>query len=408
MTKRIKILLIILAVALAASAGAILLLSGSGNGYESVFKAGVKSLMEPESVTAKARVTGFVNGEKELDEEFIYLMSGSDNYDCTIDHMKDDEMSESYELDGTRYYNIDHEKKEYNAYDPHTGSFYQADTSDEDDNENNTLVRIIKLFADFYMGNAKNQFVRERIDGGNRYVITLKKEQLPELALLMLDFFNESGDTLYGTHDAYMRVYYQDFKELLRDEYLLRTGREMDERVFDLRSEDEALSDAYSAFYDEIDEKYQAIGEAVYEVGAMFVEADGTYEIYPSTKEMYIKRLSEGKTLLDYQDAFDYPQNLDIKYVHGEFDVSDEGYVTRIFVNGEGSVQDVTGKTYTGVIEASADLTGYNETVIDASPISGYTERAREEKSYKTEDVTETVEFLGVTYEINYTRYVEE
>ena len=408
MTKRLKLALMILLIAAIATGSSVLLLSGSGNGYESVFKAGVKSLTQPKSYTVKARVTGFVNGEKELDEEFIYLMNGSDNYDCTIDHMTNDKILESYELDGMRYYNIDHENKEYDAYTLYSNSAYQAIALDDSGTENETLVRIVKLFADFYMGNAKNQFVREHIDGGNRYVITLKKEQLPELALLMLDFFNESGDTLYGMRDTYMRVYYEDMKQLLRDEHLLRTGKEMDERVFDLRSEDEALRDAYSAFYDEVDEKYQAIGEAVYEVGAMFVEADGTYEIYPSTKDMYIKRLSEGKQLLTYQDAFDYPQNLDIKYVHGEFDVSDEGYITRIFVSGEGSVQDVTGKTYAGVIEANVDLTGYNETTIDASPISGYTERVQEEKSYKTEDVTETVEFLGVTYEISYTRYVEE
>ncbi len=408
MTKRLKLALIILLIATIATGSSILLLSGSGNGYESVFKAGVKSLMEPKSYTAKARVTGFVNGEKELDEEFIYRMSGPDSYDCTIDHMANDEMSESYELDGTRYYNIDHENKEYDAYELYTNSFNWEVNSDESDKENETLVRIIKLFADFYMGNAKNQFVREHIESGNRYVITLKKEQLPELALLMLDFFNESGDSLYGMRDTYMRVYYEDMKQLLRDEHLLRTGKEMDERVFDLRSENESLKDAYSVFYDEIVEKYETLGEAVYEVGAMFVEADGTYEIYPSIKDMYKKRLSEGKALLDYQDAFDYPENLDIKYVHGEFDVSDEGYVTRIYVSGEGSVQDVTGKTYTGVIEASVDLTGYNETTIDASPITGYTKRLREEKSYKTEDVTETVEFLGVTYEISYTRYVEE
>ncbi len=408
MTKRVRLALIILLIAVIATGSSVVLLSGSGNGYESVFKAGVKSLTQPKSYTVKARVTGFVNGEKELDEEFIYLMNGSDNYDCTIDHMTNDKILESYELDGMRYYNIDHENKEYDAYTLYSNSAYQAIALDDNGTENETLVRIVKLFADFYMGNAKNQFVREHIDGGNRYVITLKKEQLPELALLMLDLFNESGDTLYGMRDTYMSVYYEDMTQLLRDEHLRRTGKEMDERVFDLRSEDEALMDAYSAFYDEVDEKYQAIGEAVYEVGAMFVEADGTYEIYPSTKDMYIKRLSERKQLLTYQDAFDYPENLDVKFVHGEFDVSDEGYITRIFVSGEGSVQDVTGKTYTGVIEASADLTGYNETVIDASPISGYTERVREEKSYKTEDVTETVEFLGVTYEINYTRYVEE
>ena len=408
MTRRMKIALIALVIAAVLTAGAVVLLSGSGNGYESVFKAGVKSIMDARSLTLNGRAEVFVNGEKEVDAGYVYMKDGKNSYSKDTDYMIEEGVSETYKIGGKKIYNIDHETKQYDQYTLYADSFTWTEGEDENEPGDETIVRLVKLFADFYMGNAKNQFVREHIADGNRYVVTLKREQLPELALLMLELFNEQGDTLYGIRDTYMRIFYQNAPELIRSEYLLRTGKEMDERVFDLRAWNEELSQAYSAFYEEVETKYRKLGEAAYEVGAMFVEADGTYEIYPSTKEMYIDRISKGKELLAYQDPFDYPQNADIKYIHAEFDVSHEGYVTRIFLSGEGSLQDVTGKNYVGEIKVNVEIGNYNQTTIDASAISEYTQRVRDEKTYATVSRTETVEFLGVLYEVDYFEEVEE
>ena len=405
MTKRMKIALGVMVFALGLTALSVFLLSGSGNGYESVFKAGVKSITDTESVSVKAGVKGYVNGERLIDLDAKYLINGSDRYEYENDRMQNTQW-EAYTVGGVRYNNIDHDNKTYQVYDTNYDSFAMQ-YSDDDDEREETIARIVKLFLDFYMGNAKNQFVREPVSGANRYTITLKREQLPDLAVLMLKLFNQM-ESAAGYESDYTKVEYMDFRETLRAEHLLRTGKEMDERVFDLYYENNLLMEAYGSFQDEVREKYRKLGEAQYEHGCVFVEADGSCQVYPSKREMYVQRLSEGKPLTDQMDPLDYPKNADIKFVHGEFDVSDEGYITRVYVTGEGSVQDVMDKTYTCVIEALAEMDKYNETVVDVTPLSEYAAKEEETKTYKTVYKNETIEFLGKKYFVHYSEKVEE
>ncbi len=407
MTKRMKIALCVLIAAAVMTAAAVILLSGSGNGYETVFRAGVKSLTETKSVAVDGRISGYVNGEKKLDVELYSKMNGSDTYELEIDHIDNDDTREVYVFDGRRYINIDHENKTYQTYATSMDSFTFASSaaeSDEDDGTD-TIVRIVKLFADFYMGSAKNQFVREPVSGGNRYEITLKKEQLPDLAKLFLELVNET-DLIMGAYDGYFSVQYMDFEELLKKEHLERCGKEMDERVFDLYYENRFLRDAYYEFEREVRKKYTDLGKQAYENGCVFVETDGTYEVYPSKKEMYIQRLSEGKALTEAMSPLDFPKNADIHFVHGQFDVSDEGYITRVHLTGKGSIQDVMGKTYEGEIEILFAFDDYNQTRVDISALDGYMEIKDAETTYETVYYNETIEFLGKKYFVHYSEKV--
>lgn len=409
MTRRMKTALCVLLIAAILSATAVVLLSGSGNGYETVFRAGVKSLTDTKSVAVSGRVTGFVNGGKKLDVELYSKMNGSDTYELEIDHIDNEAASEAYVFEGKRYINIDHENKTYQSYDTGMDSFtfvpFTAG-SDEDDGTD-TIIKIVKLFADFSMGSAKNQFVREPVSGGNRYEITLKQQQLPDLAKLFLELINET-DLITGASDGYFSVQYMDFDELLKKEHFERCGKEMDERVFDLYHENRYLCDAYYEFEREVRQKYTDIGKQAYENGCIFVETDGTYEVYPSRKEMYIQRLSEGKPLKENMSPLDFPKNANIHFVHGKFDVSDEGYITRINLTGKGSIQDVAGTTYEGEIEILFTFDDYNKTHVDISALEGYTEKEEQKTPTKTVFYNETIEFLGKKYFVHYSEMVEE
>ena len=404
-----KTALCVLLIAAILSATAVVLLSGIENGYETVFRAGVKSLTDTKSVAVSGRVTGFMNGGKELDVELYSKMNGSDTYELEIDHTNNDAASEEYVFEGKRYINIDHENKTYQSYNMGWNSFTFTPFTAESDEDDGTdaIVKIAKLFADFFMGSAKNQFVREPVSGGNRYEITLKQQQLPDIAKLFLELINEK-DLITGASDGYMSVQYMDFDEVLKKEHFERCGKEMDERVFDLYHENRYLCDAYYEFRDEVRQKYSDIGKQAYENGCIFVETDGTYEVYPSKKEMYIQRLSEGKPLAENMYPLDFPKNAEIRFVHGEFDVSDEGYITRINLTGKGSIQDVVGTTYEGEIEILLTFDDYNKTHVDISALEGYTEKEEQKTSAETVFYNETIEFLGKKYFVHYSEMVEK
>lgn len=409
MTRRMKTALCVLLIAAILSTAAIFLLSGSGNGYEAVFKAAVKSITEAESVTVKSQITGFVNGEKALDTESEYQKNGHDEYNYEFDRMDSDGKYESYVMNGSRFYNIDHENKTYESHKTYIDSSTPQSEEEEDEREKavKIVVRLVKLFSDFCVGNAKNQFVREPVSGGSRYVITLKKQQLPDLALLMLDLFNEM-EAESGIEQTGLDVAYMDYEEILRAEHLARCAEEMDEKVFDLYYHNKLLRAAYNDFKDEVQEKYMQAGREISDNGLVLVEKDGTYEVYSSLKDMYMQRLSEGKPIINRFDPLDYPKNADIKYVHGEFDVSDEGFVTRIYITGEGSVEDIAGKTYTGEIEILINLDKYNETEINIEALDGYTAVKKEKEESKTVWRNETVKFLGKKYFVHYAETAEE
>lgn len=404
MNRRMKLALAVLAAALVLSAGAVFLLSGSGNGYETVFKAGVKSLTDTESVTMDGFVTVWMNGEKLEDREVKYLADGLDSYERETDRLDEDDGWECYEVDGTGYNSIDHENKTYETYKAYASSYGY-----EDDGENNgedTIVKIVKLFADFYMGNAKNQFVREPLADANRYVIHLKREQLPDLVSLFIDLFNEGG--LFFPTDTYRTVEYEDRMEAMRAYHLKKCGEVMDENVFELYYKNTLLQNAYYEFQNEMLKEYERMGEEAGENYYVYVLKDGTAEIYPSRKQMYIDRLSQGKPLSGNMSALDYPANADIEYVHAEFDVSEEGYITRIYFKGEASVDDVIGKTNTAVVEMCVNLSDYNQTHIELFSLDEYREKEKEDQTVETVAKTRTVKFLGKKYFVYYKETVED
>ena len=78
-------------------------------------------------------------------------------------------------------------------------------------------------------------------------------------------------------------------------------------------------------------------------------------------------------------------------------------------LKGEVSVQDVLEKTHTGTLEAEFDIDDYNTTEITLFDVDAYTRKEREAFIPPETAIGEaTIEFLGETYEVNYTYYVEE
>lgn len=412
MTKRMKTALCILLIAAVLSTAAVLLLSGSGNGYETVFKAGVKSLLDKESVTIRGRHKLYQNGETESDDEFVWMVENGGKYIYEVNHLTG-KSDETYYFQDKRYYNIDHENRTYEFYDYDWNS---ADVTEEaDENTEDTIVNIVKLFSDFFMGNAKNQFVREPIENGNRYTLMLKTEQMPDIFRLFLNLFNESED-IRGVND-YFTIKYMDEKAAVRAYYKKVTGEEMDEKVFDYRygywedwanEDNNLLNKAYADFTEEMRKMYTDMGEAVSDIACVLVYEDGSAEVYASRKDMCIQRLTEGKPLPEYMDALDYPSNAQIRYIRAEFDVSDEGYITHIVLKAEGSVQDVLNETVSYVFEAEYDFENYNSTKISLFDVDQYTAVEDDEISYEPQIKTDTVEFLGKTYTVNYEERVEE
>lgn len=414
MTKRMKTALCVLLVAAILTTAAVVLLSGSGNGYETVFRAGVKSLIDADSKTVKITYKLAADGETEEEGETLVMIENGKRYEFSTDRLTG-ETSEIYDFPDRQYSDIDHENKTYELYDKNWNSMPQSEPAE--DPTQDTVIRIVKLFSDFFMGNAKNQFVREPMDGGNRYILMLKTEQMPDLVNLLVNLFNESEEAR-GLSDS-VTVEYMDKNAAIKAYYKKLTGDEIDERVMEhylfstwsdwAKPDNERLNDAYSDFKKEMEEMYYKAGENVSPNACVFVNEDGTYEVYASEKDMYVKRLTENLPLPDGMDEFVYPSNLTIEYFRAEFEVSDEGYITHISLKGEVSVQDVLEKTHTGTLEAGFDISAYNTTEITLFDVDAYTRKEREAFIPPETAIGEaTIEFLGETYEVNYTYYVEE
>ena len=414
MNKRMKIALIVLAAAACLTACALILLSGSGNGYETVFRAGVKSLFEADSKTVKVTYRLAADGETDEEGETLVMIENDKRYEFSTDRLTG-ETSEIYDFPDKRYSDIDHENKTYELYDKNWNSMPLSEP--EEDPTQDTVIRIVKLFSDFFMGNAKNQFVREPMDGGNRYILMLKTEQMPDLVNLLVNLFNESEE-MRGLSNS-VSIEYMDKDAAIKAYYKKLTGNEIDERVMEhyvfptwddwAKPDNERLNDAYSDFRKEMHDMYCEAGENVSPTAFVFVNEDGTYEVYASEKDMYVKRLTENLPLPDGMDEFVYPSNLTIEYFRAEFEVSDEGYITHISLKGEVSVQDVLEKTHTGTLEAEFDIDDYNTTEITLFDVDAYTRKEREKYVAPETAIREaTIEFLGETYEVNYEYYVEE
>lgn len=414
MTKRMKIALCVLIAAAVMTAAAVILLSGSGNGYETVFRAGVKSLFDADNKTIKGTFKITFDGEMETDIEYLLMHENGSRYRSETDHLKG-ETDETYDFPERTYSDIDHENKTYKMYDKSWNSIPSEKPQDEDSMQD-TVVRIIKLFSDFYMGNVKNQFVREPMADGNRYTLMLKTEQFPDLVNLFVNLFNELQElngrsagvtTVYMDKDAAVRAYHKKF-----------TGEEIDERLIKeyfspwakwAKPDNQLLNDAYSEFVKDMENMYSEAGENVASAACVFVNEDGSYEVYASKKDMYIKRLSENLPLPAGTDELLYPNDLTIEYFRAEFEVSEEGYIKHISLKGEASVQDVLEKTHTGVLEAEFDIDDYNTTKITMFDLDAYTRKEETVSSMPKYVITDaTIEFLGKTYEVNYQEYLEE
>ncbi|MBQ5770176.1 MAG: hypothetical protein IIW08_03265 [Clostridia bacterium] len=414
MTRRMKTALCVLLVAAILTTAVVVLLSGSGNGYETVFRAGVKSLFEADSKTVKITYKLAADGETEEEGETLVMIENGKRYEASTDRLTG-ETREIYEFPDKRYSNIDHENKTYELYDMSWNSMPQSEP--EEDPAQDTLIRIVKLFSDFFMGNAKNQFVREPMDGGNRYVLMLKTEQMPDLVNLLVNLVNETEEAR-GLRDS-VTVEYMDKNAAIKAYYKKLTGDEIDGRVMEhysfttwddwAKPDNERLNDAYFDFKNEMEEMYHEAGENVSPNACVFVNEDGTYEVYASQKNMYARRLLENLPLPHGMSELVYPSNLTIEYFRAEFEVSDEGYITHISLKGEVSVQDVLEKTHTGTLEAEIDIDAYNTTKITLFDVDAYTNKEREAYVAPETDIGEAaIEFLGETYEVNYTYCVEE
>lgn len=414
MNKRMKIALCVLIAAAVMTAAAVILLSGSGNSYETVFRAGVKSLFDADNKTIKGTFKITFDGETETDIEYLLMHENGSRYRSETDHLKG-ETDETYDFPERTYSDIDHENKTYKMYDKSWNSIPSENPQDEDSMQD-TVVRIIKLFSDFYMGNVKNQFVREPMADGNRYTLMLKTEQFPDLVNLFVNLFNELQElngrsdgvtTVYMDKDAAVRAYHKKF-----------TGEEIDERLIEeyfspwakwAKPDNQLLNDAYSEFVKDMENMYSEAGENVASTACVFVNEDGNYEVYASKKDMYIKRLSENLPLPAGTDELLYPNDLTIEYFRAEFEVSEEGYITHISLKGEVSIQDVLEKTHTGTLEAEFDIDDYNTTKITMFDLDAYTRKEETVSSMPKYVITDaTIEFLGKAYEVNYQDYLEE
>lgn len=403
MTKRMKIALCTLLAALLATAGIFVLLSGSGNGYETVFASVEKLAFETDNVTIDSRIEVLLDGEIVERDEAVVMKAGEDQYSRS---KTGEETSESYRVDNKHYHTIDHEEKTYYFYTDSVTSFpAETNVFIEDTKENRAIYKLFKLFADFVSGNAKNQFVRERLADGNRYNVSLSREQLPEAAGLIIEILN--ADIVSGYAEDGVSVDFENHDEAFSAYYMKKTGETMDSKVQELYYYNDELDEAYWELRGEMRAEYVALGESVSPNAYVYVDADGNAKVYASRRAMYEEREFNKEAFLDGA-LMRYVDHLDIDSVKAVFDVDADGRIRKGEAQFDIALQDLKGKIHTLTIRAQAEFSGYGTTNVALPDFSQYSNLSDIKREIVYEETTETVFFLGKEYTVNYEERIEK
>lgn len=401
MKKRKKIVLCVIAAALAVSILAGILLSGSGNGYEKTFEAAEKLLFETDNFTMELAVNVRMDDKELGDLRETLLYDRGNRYTKDIEKQGDlEEVSEQYTIGDTRYYAIDHEAKTYLMY--NTGGGSAPEDAFILPGDAKSVWNFGKLFADFLSGNVKNRFVREKIENGNRYSVSVSHNQLPEAFLQLSEIISEAF-----TYDAPTGVYidYEDYNSTFFA-YCLETMGEMpDEDFFDFYYRNDALDEAYGRVSAEMKERYKNLAESP--EAYIYVTADGKAQVYKNSKEYY-------KTFPVTQESFQkvsinkLMRDMTVDRIDLWADVDKDGNLRAAALDLTIGFYDLHDKKHTIEIIADMSLTGFGTTEIGFFPPEGYTAGTKPIESYTSEEVTKTVRFDGVEYTVTYFKWVKE
>lgn len=401
MNKRMKIALGVLVIALAASAGAIARLSGSGNGYETVFRAFEKFVFEAKNVSIDFTMEECFDGASTDSMRSRSRTDGANRYYVSLDETGEIKKEE-YTIAGKRYYNVDHDEKTYESY-----SYNSADITLEadDTDENRTIARLIKLYADFITGDVKNRFVRERTETGSRYTVSLTQEQLPEVVSLFMELLNST--VFDQTELDCVYVDYEDYSSVISAYYREKTGEELNEHILLGDYENAELRKAYNDFRQEMKDFYTKMGEEVSQNAYVYVYENGKADVYESEKAYYqIKGLSA--EIYMEEGLTDFLKGFRVDTVKAVFDISKDGMPEKADFLFKVLITDVNDAQHALECRAEAKFFGYGQTTFEIPDFASYTNLYDIKTEVTYEEVKETISFLGKEYEITYENRVEK
>lgn len=398
MNKRMKLAMTVLVIALAVTIAAFVMLSGAGNGYEAVFKAFEKLVFEQDNYTFDHST--FVR----TDGAILYRTGGHSEKDGPDTHgyitdESGEKTNEHYTLSAREYRNVDHENKTYYTY-----NYYSSadDPFSKDTKEARTVARLIKLYADFVTGSAKNQFMHKRTDGGHLYTLSLTNEQLPEVVLLLSELAGSLADFSY---EEKLTVEYEDRFETFSAIYRQRTGEELSEHFMSTWDLPDELRSAYNAFTQEIEDRYTSLGEELSPTAYVHVYADGTYEMAESKKAFLQMKAADG---YDNIDLLEFMNGFSVGNVSGSFLLNKEGLPVKASMSVTIDVIDLIDTIHPVELVFDASFTDYDATKIDAPDFTAYTNLNTIKTSRTYVETTETIRFLGQDYTYTYEKEVEE